>query len=115
MGKHKSSLDWEQAFRTPSQTHYVYLAEAEIAGERKLKIGHTWNVPLRVARLKNQKGVEVRLLAMIPFAEESRAIQTETFLHRRYRKDRSRSEWHAWSDQIISEFSSHPGVQSCRG
>lgn len=96
-----------------SKYQYVYLASVSDGNTVRLKVGHTWNLSLRMKQLGRLRRAPMTLIAFVPCKDTYSAFSLESRLHRDIRTSASTGEWHLWDETIVQKFSSLEGVQVC--
>lgn len=92
---------------------YVYLMVAGSDGRKKLKIGHTWNIRLRMTQHARAQKKRMTLMAYLAQEDTFKARETEQRLHNEFRPRGSISEWHPFNPEIIRRFQQQRGCVVC--
>lgn len=89
--------------------NYVYLA----TDGNELKIGKTWNIRVRLARLKTQRKKHLKLIGFIPCKDGYSALKLESNFHCKVRSGNYRGDWHPIKNQTIADFLNFKGAVVC--
>lgn len=87
-----------------NEKQFVYLVEGTSSEGRLIKIGHSWNVVVRLGQLRRSMGLsEIRVIKQKRYNYYS-AIEKEKTIHRRLREYAvgPRSEWYWFNESVIS-------------
>lgn len=87
---------------------YVYLAEGLGPDVRLMKIGHSWNIKVRIGQLRRSMRLsEVRILGKKKYGFDE-AVKIEKRLHEALREFaiNPRSEWYWFNEQVIATWRS---------
>jgi predicted GIY-YIG superfamily endonuclease len=92
---------------------YVYLLGSLESHE--IKIGHTWNIRVRMSRHKQERGHPLTLLGFVEMPNRDAAFALEQLLLEKPRAGygNPRSEWFPFNPSTVADFLTQPGVTVC--
>lgn len=76
--------------------HYVYFAHSDFV----VKIGFSGIPRVRLQRLKNETGLDLKIIKQIEFKNQYDAMQAEKRVHRYLSKKRIFGEWFTYGNHI---------------
>ena len=95
---------WNEGHQKKEPKWFVYL----IADDRFVKIGKANNPQKRLKELQTGNPIELKICALIPCANESKAYDLEGALHRAYRDYRLSGEWFDIKNKLIWNTFEYP-------